>query len=989
MDSKFSSTKISLILTALLLSAVIPISGVGAAPPEESEFFYGVEYDWTSVNTDLDNFTGLDLPEIFGEVMGAADDAGLNMIIGQLLTGSSNVYIHHSEDITPQTIKDYNQNDISVWSRTTDVTIRHGGVSDAIFNTDWSETTFGSQTTSFDIDMASSLQNLVNVDIVYEEYLDDDYNLVGADMLFSMQTSTSAALEIDASFEGDGEQLPIDFEVGFSFGYSITDSSSQWRLESPDSVYVDISQEGEHYWDCDGCGNISGNYDGSVDYSVTVTGIPTEEFGLDSGEFDVEISDLITKTNQDYTSNDIEIGFDFNMGDTLNVDLGDGVNTQVETCESCPPGNPIMFAMMGHVIAGTGEDFVDEIADEFSEQLSDSLVDIFDIESDDDDYDHSENYFTCDDGNMVWDNRIIVDCYDGSDEPVLQNTLQMGQDGQGYSYISINEYKIDDVNTFDEYDEHYWNDFECSDGEVISWSEVKNDYPNCADGSDEYQFYEGHCVNTLVDEESYADEDSCQLEWWVYEETNEEGEQMNECYNSYTGEQYNDMSESECLSFVWDEEEFTCSDGSKIPFDQVRDYYSNCADNGDEGYDIYQIVTNVFDAQGSVIGTRTLDYCLAYVCYFNPDSSWYSTQTYYRGSTINANITEDYGMHEYCVLSTISKLGDESWTSIDSDVACSSVQVGPYLYNLGFDFGDDDNGDEVIHYSSFAAHYGGGGLSDTTMEVEITNPQGQVIYSNTSEFEDVWDSDAESYDSGNILIQDEGEYCMTAQLVFTETNTVLDSRSACEEYSTEGEPSEKIEKILQAFVDSGFSDVLEQFGQNLQDRLETIEPLEEFPYNDAEFSPMWSNQHAAIVGVGLYVMDENGTYTMAGPDTAGVSSEVPTKMSIRYLTGIEASNAANSMEDADELGEIIDLEQHDLDQIKSDLEAAGIDTSGLDLTTPDVQTPNLGNDNDVEQAPSDTEKKADDDGLLPFASPFSVIAVIALAGIIFGNRKDE
>ena len=115
-----------------------------------------------------------------------------------------------------------------------------------------------------------------------------------------------------------------------------------------------------------------------------VTGGLHEEFGLDSGEFDVEISDQITKTDQDYTSNDIEIGFDFQMGDSLNVDLGDGVNTQVETCESCPPGNPIMFAMMGHVIAGTGEDFADEIADEFSEQLSDSLIDIFDIESDDD-----------------------------------------------------------------------------------------------------------------------------------------------------------------------------------------------------------------------------------------------------------------------------------------------------------------------------------------------------------------------------------------------------------------------------------------------------------------------------------------------------------------------------------------------------------------------------------------------------------------------------
>gem|GEM_PF-5383462 len=36
MDSNIVSSRISLILTALLLSAVIPISGAGAAPAEES-----------------------------------------------------------------------------------------------------------------------------------------------------------------------------------------------------------------------------------------------------------------------------------------------------------------------------------------------------------------------------------------------------------------------------------------------------------------------------------------------------------------------------------------------------------------------------------------------------------------------------------------------------------------------------------------------------------------------------------------------------------------------------------------------------------------------------------------------------------------------------------------------------------------------------------------------------------------------------------------
>ena len=92
---------------------------------------------------------------------------------------------------------------------------------------------------------------------------------------------------------------------------------------------------------------------------------------------------------------------------------------------------------------------------------------------------------------------------------------------------------------------------------------------------------------------------------------------------------------------------------------------------------------------------------------------------------------------------------------------------------------------------------------------------------------------------------------------------------------------------------------MEAFGENLNTRMDTIEPLEEFPYTDGMWAPMWSNQHAAIVGVGVYVMDDNGAYTMAGPETSGYSSSnLPAVMSIRYLTGTDANTAAADMEDA-------------------------------------------------------------------------------------------
>ena len=54
----------SLLLTALLLAALLPAGPVAATPTEASEFYYGVEYDWNSVDSDLTNFTGLDIPEM-------------------------------------------------------------------------------------------------------------------------------------------------------------------------------------------------------------------------------------------------------------------------------------------------------------------------------------------------------------------------------------------------------------------------------------------------------------------------------------------------------------------------------------------------------------------------------------------------------------------------------------------------------------------------------------------------------------------------------------------------------------------------------------------------------------------------------------------------------------------------------------------------------------------------------------------------------------
>ena len=85
----------------MIFTVIAPVTTVNATPTEESEYYYGVEYDWSSLDSDIENVTGLDIQELFTEIMDDADDAGFNLDIGQLTSGSSNVYVHQTEDISP------------------------------------------------------------------------------------------------------------------------------------------------------------------------------------------------------------------------------------------------------------------------------------------------------------------------------------------------------------------------------------------------------------------------------------------------------------------------------------------------------------------------------------------------------------------------------------------------------------------------------------------------------------------------------------------------------------------------------------------------------------------------------------------------------------------------------------------------------------------------------------------------------------------------
>lgn len=919
----------SLLLTALLLTALVPIGTANATPTEASEFYYGVEYDWTSVDSDLTNFTGLDIPEMLGEVMGAADDAGLNLVVGQLLTGSSNVYVHHSEDITPQTIQDMDGEDVTVWSRTDEVTLRHGILFDGVLMTDWMEpASFGSSDdTSFDIDASTSGEQVLTVDIGYTEYLDEDYNLVGADMAFSMEVSVSNDIELDALFEGGGEQLPIDFDTGISMSYAITESATQWRLGSPSPIYVEMSSNDFTNWYCmeewemdmgmqaevddesviDHCGTVFGTYTGALDYSFSLTGIPTEDIGLDAGELDIELSDSITESG---TFEDTITGdeMEFSMGDSLTVDLGDGagLTTSVKACTNCPPGNPLMFFMMGQVIGGASESFAESVAEDVADELSDSILSIF--EGDDaegEDYDEYENQWQCDSGDQwiyEWDlNNGYDDCYDGSDEMDMSGSWSAYGDNI-YMNVKLDEEML----SFDEDGKM----FMCDDGMEISWDQVN-------DGSND-------CGNS-------EDEDA--------------------------GRSEGDM--------------FTCDNGTEIEWYAVNDYNSDCATAEDEGatghYTVEAILT---DAAGTPLSQQETTMCDASGCDTNME--WFYGNVGFDTETLSPTA---YGEHTYCVSGMATDSSDGS-VVMEFSSMCNDEFVGPQMggniYTDGMNVGFDAS---VYDYEE---------NGNATFTVSIIDPSGNELFLDTKPI----DGTEQDYSfADNVDVLEVGEYCVEMHMTQTGASEPYESYTECELVEEGQEPSDRVVAIVEAMAESDLEEVLEQFGMNLEDRLSDVAPTE-FPYNDGMWAPMWSSEHAAMVGVGVYAMDDDGAYIMAGPATQGYSDDAPVKMSIRYLTGVPASTAADEAEDANSIEDIVNVEDHDLGEISEALEEAGVDTSELDF--PDSFTANETVNEDT--PPQTAEELAEDAGLagaLPALSPISLIAVISLAGIVIGRRTEE
>ena len=918
---KQSQRTVSVVLLATILALSIVPQGAMASTPT-NVVSYGMEYDWSDLDGDIEGFIEIDFNDVLGDVMDAATSAGFELIVAEITTGASNMYVLSEEDHTAQ-----NVNGISgdVWTRTTDLTIRHGMLADSALYTQWDETTFGSTNpTGFDIEASYDVDNTFTTDALYVEYFDiTTGELVGADLDLAINAGMGAEFTIIAQIEGGGEVLDVDFGISASGDIGLDSSHTEWRLNEASELYTTVSTEDETEWNCietgstdlwadvnDECGEMDGTYSASMNYAFDLTGIPTEEFGMGVGEFDFSLSDTLSNSGAfEITESDLaDTGMYFEMSDSLSVDLGDGGATNVRFCNSCGPINPLMSWMMGHVIQASMTETIETFGEDISDEMELELGELnpFNDDAEEESYDPYEYMHLCDNGNYVeqWQvNDDWDDCGDNSDEGVV-----MGHSSMSYDSAS------DEL----EISAYFWElmepTFICGDGTTISLDYVNDNWGDCPDGADE-QWLDMGTPSDYSDDCQTWDDSGCL------------GSEVN-----------------------W----FDCQDNSQTWIHQVNDGFNDCPDGDDEGLVVYTAEIIVTDNNGNIV-TSLLDDVT------NWDTSVYSVYSsagLSSASQVCADITLDdsYGMTVY------------------TDNYCQ--HTGMYIDDI------DAYDGEGLTVETWVGIQDTSGTTGYTVEISVMEVGSSTA--TDSAMHAIDGNDYSNYFEDNLAVTSEGDYVVVVDL-YDDTGT-LHSSETSSEFSVEDEPqpSQKLMDIADAFGNSNFESVLESFGQNMEQVMEDLDPNEDFPYDDGKWVFLWSNTHATVVGMGLYVHDEtaNEWQTMFGPTTATMDNPPTIPVSIIYITGQAATDASATASGQSTLAEIVDVSTHDTADLEQELIDAGIDPADL----------GLGNEGPGQSTtPPTAEELVDEGGLLPFVSPAALLTVTILAGLIAAvrNREEE
>jgi hypothetical protein len=235
---KNSISRVNAVLLAFLLCASVLPQGAVAEEGATEHFTFGVEYDWSNMNEDFESMTGLPLDEILGDVMQSADDAGIEMLILEEITGSSTMIVDQYEAGTMMFNPPDGAGSVEVTKYVTELTIRHGAISDMAMITEWSDARAG-----WDLTISGGTEGVFNVDATYVEYRDIDGLIYGHDIDMSMDSDTTAFFNLQGHLEAeDGDDvMPLDIHMEMGVAYGVTNAQSSVVYSEPSTLYQEMS----------------------------------------------------------------------------------------------------------------------------------------------------------------------------------------------------------------------------------------------------------------------------------------------------------------------------------------------------------------------------------------------------------------------------------------------------------------------------------------------------------------------------------------------------------------------------------------------------------------------------------------------------------------------------------------------------------------------------------------------------------------------------
>ena len=235
----------AVLLTVLLCASVLP-QGVAAEDATTEHFAFGMEYDWTNMDTDFESMTGLPLDEILADVMQSADDAGIELLILEEITGTSSMVVDQYEDGTMM-FDATDGSSVEVTKHVTELTVRHGSLTDMAIITEWSDARAG-----WDLTISAGSEGIFNVDAYYVEYRDIDGLIYGHDIDMSLNSDTTVTFDLEGHFEAeDGDKvMPLDIHMEMGVAYGVTEAESSVIYSEPSTIYQELSnlEGGEELW---------------------------------------------------------------------------------------------------------------------------------------------------------------------------------------------------------------------------------------------------------------------------------------------------------------------------------------------------------------------------------------------------------------------------------------------------------------------------------------------------------------------------------------------------------------------------------------------------------------------------------------------------------------------------------------------------------------------------------------------------------------------